>query len=150
MRITRFILTGVFATAMISSTFAGLEIVQDTSEVKAVPEVVTIEEVEAVEEVEETKVSEVKEDDGVLAKANISKAHKEAIGDEAEGRKEIKLTALPPAITEVLNSEPYLDCKVKKAYVIEENNEKTYEIHVKRGALNETLYFDDQGTEVKK
>lgn len=134
MKIAKIILTGVFATAMMSTSFAAVEIIQDTSKVE---EVIVVEEVIIEEEV---TVEEV-EEDMILA---------EVIGNEADGRKEIKLTALPPAILTALKAEPFLDCKVEKAYLIKEDGNKTYEIEVKRGENQETLYFNEEGTQIER
>jgi hypothetical protein len=58
---------------------------------------------------------------------------------------EVKLTLLPPAITEALKQEEYLDYKVEKAFVIKENDVKTYEIRVKKADVQSKMLFNEKG-----
>ena len=147
MKLTKIILTGVFATALMGTSFAAIETIQDTTKVEKVEAVKVVTEEGKTKEVKTEKV-ETKVEDGVLAEANLDQISR--VEDESTSRKEIKLTALPPAITEALKNEKFLDCKVQKAYVIEEDDVKTYEIQIKRGANKETVFFDEEGTEVEK
>ena len=147
MKLTKIILTGVFATAMMSTSFAAVETIQDTSRVEKVEKVEVVTEEGKTKEVNSQQV-ENKVEDGVVAEANTIQLTE--IGNEAASRKEIKLTALPPAITSALKTEQYSDCKVERAYVIKEDGVKTYEIEVKRGENHESLFFNEDGVEIEK
>lgn len=66
---------------------------------------------------------------------------------EAE-REEIKLALLPPAISEELKTDKYLECKVERAFVYEVDGVKTYEVRVKKGEGSDTFHFNDKGIRV--
>lgn len=62
------------------------------------------------------------------------------------GREEVKLALLPPAVAETLKSEPYLKYKIERAYVVSyENDVKTYEVKVKKDDVKSTLVFNENG-----
>lgn len=67
-------------------------------------------------------------------------------------RKEVKLTVLPPAITEALKQDRFSDCKVQRAYVVKDENldQKIYEVEVKRGEGKETFLFHENGDVIEK
>lgn len=58
---------------------------------------------------------------------------------------EVKLALLPPAVNESLKSQEYLDYKVERAFVITENDVKTYEIIVKKGEVQSKMLFNAKG-----
>ena len=58
---------------------------------------------------------------------------------------EVKLTLLPPAVTESLKKDEYLDYKVERAFVIKENDVKTYEIVVKKNDVQSKMLFNEKG-----
>ncbi|RFC53710.1 hypothetical protein [Brumimicrobium aurantiacum] len=60
-------------------------------------------------------------------------------------REEVKLALLPPAVTEKLGSQEYIDWKVERAFKLEQDGVTTYEIAVKKDGENATLHFNEKG-----
>ncbi|HLV41547.1 MAG TPA: hypothetical protein VKY37_04655 [Brumimicrobium sp.] len=67
-------------------------------------------------------------------------------------KEEVKLTLLPPAITESLKKERFSDCKVQRAYLVknESTDRKIYEVEVKKGSGNATYLFQENGDVIEK
>lgn len=66
-------------------------------------------------------------------------------------REEVKLALLPPSVTEILKSQDYLKYKTERAYLVtHKNGIKTYEINVKEGDISSTLVFNEKGERVVK
>lgn len=79
-------------------------------------------------------------------------ASNEYHADHNHDREEVKLTLLPPAITEALKQKRFSDCKVERAYVVKSNDvdEKVYEVEVKKGESNSTVLFHENGNVIEK
>lgn len=70
--------------------------------------------------------------------------------DAEQNKKEVKLTALPAAIVDALKSDVYSGWEAQRAYEIDTNGEVHYEIVVKKGAEQKSLYFSREGKEIEK
>lgn len=120
MKFNKIILTGVLATTMMGGAFASTTIEDSTAALNTYDDTTSIELAEVV-----------------------------AVESE-QNKKEVKLTALPAPVIDALKSEQYVAWKAEKAYKYKEDGETVYEILVKQGADQATLYFNEEGMAIEK
>ncbi|PKR80525.1 hypothetical protein CW751_09120 [Brumimicrobium salinarum] len=146
MNISKKVLIGLFSSSMIlmscnsgNSSSEDMEAYEDSLEMS--------------EKMSETGNEHPANNEGEHPSSDASSEHPSDEAHETsmeEEREEIKLTLLPPAITEELKTEPYLDCKVERAFSYNNDGEKAYEVRVKRGEGSETFHFNEKGIRIDK
>ncbi|PWH86431.1 hypothetical protein [Brumimicrobium oceani] len=150
MKLTKIVLTGVIAAAMMSTSCSS-----DSSDQAA-----DSEHPAATSEGEHPSSDAEHPSDSEHPAANSGDEHPSSDSehpndaDHADGfheasavvkHEEVKLTLLPPAVNEALKAEEYLDYKTERAFVIEEDGVKTYEIIVKKNDVESKMLFNSEG-----